>query len=74
MLRTLAATPCLEARTSRQDNALVVTWQFEARRLTIALNPTYAPHDLACVIPVSTGDYCQDGEVLRLGPWSAVAW
>lgn len=73
----LAATPCLEARTARQYNALIVTWQFEAGCLTIALNPTDAPVDLACVItgaPVSTGDYSQHGEVLRLGAWSAVAW
>lgn len=73
----LAATPCLEARTARQYNALIVTWQFEAGCLTIALNPADGPVDLACVItgaPVSTGDYSQHGEVLRLGAWSAVAW
>jgi maltooligosyltrehalose trehalohydrolase len=24
--------------------------------------------------PVSTGEFQQHGEVLRLGPWSGVAW
>jgi maltooligosyltrehalose trehalohydrolase len=73
----LAATPCLEARTVRQGNCLIVTWQFEAGTLSIALNPTAAPADLACLVCadlVSTGEFSQHGEVLRLGPWSAVAW
>ena len=73
----LAATPCLEARTARQGNCLIVTWQFEAGVLSIALNPTAAPADLGCLVcrdPVSTGTFAQHGEVLRLGPWSAVAW
>jgi maltooligosyltrehalose trehalohydrolase len=73
----LAATPCLDARAARQGNCLIVSWQFEAATLSIALNPTAAPADVACLIygpTASTGDYSQQGEVLRLGPWSAVAW
>ena len=73
----LAATPCLEARTARQGNTLIVTWEFAAGTLSLALNPTSKPQDLACNIyrhPISTGHYAQQGEVLRLGPWSAVAW
>jgi len=73
----LAATPCLEARTARQGNCIIVTWVFEAGTLSMALNPTNAPADIACEInrtPVSTGHLSQAGEVLRLGPWSAVAW
>ncbi len=73
----LTATPCTDARSFRIGNCLIVNWMFEAGTLTMALNPTDQPHDIACAIsgnPVSTGDFSQDGEVLRLGPWSAVAW
>jgi len=73
----LAATPCLEARTARQGNCLVITWVFEAGTLSMALNPTALPADMGCVVtapPVSSGLFEQHGEVLRLGPWSAVAW
>lgn len=73
----LAATPCIDARTVRQGNCLIVTWQFEAGSLSMALNPTDGPADIACIVcgdPISTGDFSQHGEVLRLGAWSAVAW
>ncbi len=73
----LAATPCLEARTIRQGNCLIVTWRFEAGTLSIALNPTASPADLACLVcadSVSTGKFSQHGDVLRLGPWSAISW
>jgi len=73
----LTATPCTDARSFRIGNCLIVNWMFEAGTLTMALNPTDQPHDIACQIngnPVSTGDFSQDGEVLRLGPWSAVVW
>jgi malto-oligosyltrehalose trehalohydrolase len=77
MVWPLAATPCLDAITARHDNCLIVNWVFEAGTLSIALNPTGQPQDFPCVIrgnPVSTGEYAQYGEVLRLGAWSAVAW
>jgi len=73
----LTATPCTDAHSFRIGNCLIVNWMFEAGTLTMALNPTDQPHDIACRInghPVSTGDFSQDGEVLRLGGWSAVAW
>lgn len=73
----LAATPCLDARTGRQGTAIVVSWIFEAGVLTMALNPGDNPTDLPCVVtapPLTTGDYSQQGEVLRLGAWSALAW
>jgi len=73
----LSSTPCLDAKTSRQGNRLILNWVFEAGMLSMALNPTNNAADLACIItgpPVSTGDFSQEGEVLRLGPWSAVAW
>ena len=73
----LAATPCMEARTARQGNAIIVTWEFEAGRISLALNPTAAPVDLACSVTrdhVTTGSISLQGEVLRLGPWSAVSW
>jgi maltooligosyltrehalose trehalohydrolase len=50
---------------------------FEGGTLTLALNPTAGAIDMPCIIlgaPVSTGDYHQHGEVLRLAAWSAVAW
>ena len=73
----LAKTPCLEARTVRQGNCLVVTWRFEVATHSIALNPTDTQADMACIVaapPVWTGDFIQNGEVLRLGSWSAVSW
>lgn len=72
----LNATPCLDAKTARQGDSLIVTWVFEAGMLTLALNPTDRPVELLCLTesPVSTGSFRQDGETLRLGPWSAVAW
>ncbi|QQR38673.1 alpha-amylase family glycosyl hydrolase [Devosia rhizoryzae] len=73
----LTGSKCLDARSGRQGNAVVVNWIFESGTLSMALNPTNTPTDLACTItapPLSTGDYSQEGEVLRLGAWSAVAW
>ncbi len=73
----LSATPCLDAKTARQGNCLIINWVFEAGTLSMAVNPTDAPADIACLItgsPVSTGDFAQNGAVLRLGAWSAVAW
>ena len=73
----LAATPCLDARSSRQGNSLIVNWEFEAGTLSMALNPVDSPCEIACVVhgtPVSTGTVAQAGDNLQLGPWSAVAW
>lgn len=73
----LAATPCLDARTARRGNCLIVSWIFEAGTLSMALNPTKSPADIGCIVTgpaVSTGSFHQHGEVLRLGAWSAVAW
>jgi maltooligosyltrehalose trehalohydrolase len=73
----LAASPCIDSRTGRHGTAIVVSWIFEAGVLTMALNASDRPADLACVVsapPITTGDFIQQGEVLRLGPWSAVAW
>jgi len=73
----LAATPCLDARSGRQGTAIVVSWIFEAGVLTMALNASDRPADIACAVtapPITTGEFSQQGEVLRLGAWSAVAW
>jgi malto-oligosyltrehalose trehalohydrolase len=73
----LAATPCLDAKTSRQGNCMIVNWVFENGTLSMALNPTDIQMDVGCLIcaaPVASGEFSQYGEVLRLGPWTAVAW
>lgn len=73
----LSATPFADASTVRHGQGLIVNWMFQAGILTLALNPTAVPVDMPCYIqgaPVSTGEYNQHGEVLRLGPWSAIAW
>jgi len=73
----LAASPCLDALTARHENTSIVNWVFEKGTLTLAFNASAQPQDMPCLIqgaPVSTGSYDQHGEVLRLGPWSAVAW
>lgn len=73
----LAATRCIDARSGRQGAALVVSWMFEAGVLTMALNASDFSSDLACIVtapPVSCGDFVQEGEHLRMGPWSAVCW
>lgn len=65
------------AVSSRTDPCIIVTWEFDTGWLTMALNPSDWAHDIACSIqgmPVSTGEYDQNGETLRLGAWSAVAW
>lgn len=73
----LAAKPCLDATTARHGNCMIINWVFEGGTLSMALNPSDQAHDFPCVItgaPVSTGSFSQNGEVLRLGPWSAVSW
>ncbi len=73
----LAATFCRDARSTRQGTALLIEWEFHAGTLAMALNPGDMPTDISCLIcgdPVTTGEFSQHGEVLRLGPWSAVAW
>jgi len=73
----LSATLCRDAHTVRQGSAIVVNWEFEAGYLTMALNASDLPMDIACVItgaPMTTGEFSQQGEILRLGAWSAVAW
>ena len=77
MVWPLAATPCLDAFTARHENACVINWVFEAGTLSLVLNASSQAQDIPCLIqgpPVCTGTYDQHGEVLRLGPWSAVAW
>ena len=77
LLWPLVRSVCLDARSARRGNAIIVNWVFENGTLSMALNPSDYPTDIACVItaaPVSTGDYSQHGEVLRLSAWSAVAW
>lgn len=73
----LSATPCLDARTSRQGTAIAVSWDFEAGILTMALNASDISAELACVVAasaVSTGEFSQQAERIRLGAWSALAW
>jgi maltooligosyltrehalose trehalohydrolase len=73
----LTATPCLESRCVRAGSGIVVNWIFEAGTLSIALNPSDRPVDIFCVltaVPISTGEYAQNGELLRLGAWAGVAW
>lgn len=77
LLWPLARTTCLDAKTVRQGSAVIVNWVFEAGTLSMVLNPSDKPTDIACVVtaaPVTTGDFSQHGDVLRLSPWSAVAW
>jgi maltooligosyltrehalose trehalohydrolase len=73
----LAATPCHDTKTTRIGNCLIINWMFEAGTLTMAVNAADYPMDIPCVIysqPVSTGEFMQHGELLRLGAWSAVVW
>lgn len=73
----LAATHCVDAKSTRLGNAVIVNWVFEAGTLTMAINASDHPSDIPCLItgaPISTGRFSQTGEVLRLCSWSAVAW
>jgi len=73
----LLRTVCLGSTSVRQGSAIVVNWKFESGLLSMALNPSDFPSDIACVVtapPVCTGDYSQHGDVLRLSSWSAVVW
>ena len=67
----------LDAKSHRSGTCLLVSWIFQNGTLSMALNPSDHPADLICSIDnqaVSTGDYSQDGPVLRLAPWTAVSW
>lgn len=73
----MSATPCTQTSSARHGQGLIINWMFQTGTLTLALNPTAASVDIPCLIqgaPVSTGEFHQHGEVLRLGPWSAIAW
>lgn len=73
----LTSTRCLDAVTERHGNSLIVSWIFAAGTLSMALNPSDQPQDLRCPVsgtPVSTGRYSLEGDMLRLGPWTAVSW
>lgn len=77
MVWPLAATACLDARTARHGRALVVTWQFAAGHLSMAINAQDQAADLDCHVdrvPVWSGTFSQRGNLLHLGPWTAVAW
>ncbi|HWJ87067.1 MAG TPA: alpha-amylase family glycosyl hydrolase [Pelagibacterium sp.] len=66
-----------KAESHRAGTALVINWIFEAGVLTMALNTSASACAIPCIItapPVSTGDTSQHGDLLHLGPWSAVAW
>jgi maltooligosyltrehalose trehalohydrolase len=73
----LTATPCLDAFGTRHEHGVIVNWRFERGTLSLVYNASSTSQDMPCLVqgaPVSTGDYHQYGEVLRLGPWSALAW
>lgn len=73
----LAATPCMDAKTARYGDGLIVNWHFAGGALSLALNPTDQTIDMPCLIaghPVSTGSFSQNGDVLRVGAWTAVSW
>jgi maltooligosyltrehalose trehalohydrolase len=73
----LTATESLDKHTVRHGRAIIVNWVFGSGTLTMALNPSDQPADIGCIItaaPLTTGTYSQQGEVLRLGAWSAIAW
>ena len=77
MVWPLLETRCLSSRSVRHDRCIVVTWEFAAGWLSLALNPSDQAEDVACSVPpeaVSTGAFEQHDGTLRLGPWSAVAW
>lgn len=77
MVWPLSASPCLDAFTARHEKCSIVNWVFERGTLTVAFNASGQSQDLPCLIqgaPVFTGWFDQMGDVLRLGPWSAVAW
>jgi len=73
----LASTRCLEARSARQGDGVIVTWQYEAGTYTMLLNPTgdTAMMQVQLNQPVaSTGRLeFHDGRI-KAGPWSAMVW
>jgi maltooligosyltrehalose trehalohydrolase len=73
----LTATPCEDATSARHEQGIIVSWIFAAGALNLALNPSGHALDMPCTLtgaPLSTGSFDLQGDVLRLGPWSAVAW
>ena len=73
----LAATRCLSARSARQGDAVIVTWQYEAGTYNMVLNPTSreATVELSLTGPAaSTGRFeVRDGHI-KISPWSALVW
>jgi malto-oligosyltrehalose trehalohydrolase len=73
----LAATRCIDARSARQGNGLIVTWQYAAGTYSMLLNPTDEEVTLEVSITgpaASTGRFEILDTQVRLGPWTALAW
>jgi hypothetical protein len=73
----LTATGCLDARSARQGNGLIVTWQYEAGTHNMLLNPTgdEVTVEVSLLEPAaSTGGFEFHNGRIRIRPWSALVW
>jgi malto-oligosyltrehalose trehalohydrolase len=73
----LATSKCLESRSARQGNGVIVTWAYEAGTYTMMLNPTGEMTTMEVELnqPVaSTGRFEFHNGRIRVWPWSALVW
>ena len=73
----LAATHCRAARSARQGNGLIVTWQYDAGAYNMVLNPTGEQVEVEISLrdpAASTGRFEFHNGRVRVWPWSALVW
>ncbi len=77
LLWPMTATKCLDARSARQGNGIICTWQYEAGSHNMVLNPTDGEIEMSFQSPepaATVGSFRRDGDRVVLGPWSAAVW
>ena len=73
----LSATACLDARSARQGDGLIVTWEYAAGTYNMALNPTAEPItlEMSLTMPAaSTGAFEFHNGWVKAWPWAAMVW
>lgn len=77
LIRPLLASRYGGARSTRQGDALLLAWTFEAGTLSMAVNPTAAPQTVAASLPAE-GTACGTVRIrpdgTELGPFTLVLW
>jgi maltooligosyltrehalose trehalohydrolase len=73
----LLASGNVNSWSARQGDGIIVTWEFRAGFLSMALNPTAHPIRIDCWMcdrTISSGGFRRNGNCLELEPWTAIVW